>query len=364
MAIQNALVLSGGGSKGAFTAGVIEWLLRNRDEPQDFDFAVGTSTGALVGGPALLGEHPYLRAVYTSVNNGHIFQNTLLGRLFGMPIDADMGPLHEMLKDYYLPNGLSPEGAMQRLLDSGKEFAVAIVRVKTGMVHLLSTSEISANRIKPETMVRAILASCCEPVFTEPVRVFEEEGNDSPYAALRDDLFYDGGVKEFLPLEHAIQRKARKIWLVSTHPLHYKEAGWGDQRTPDNVSLTDAVGWTLSSFLDEVARGDRFRADAYYHLGRGMDHLRTRLVGNGLDSIAVDETIDEVVQLVSQGRVLDKFYVIRPDDHLPTSLEFQPALMQEYYSQGTDKAKAFLRLSEDQRAYRDETQDPWPHYAP
>ena len=52
---MKALVLSGGASKGAFTAGVVRYLLWKKE--MDFDLAVGTSTGSLVAGPALLNDY-------------------------------------------------------------------------------------------------------------------------------------------------------------------------------------------------------------------------------------------------------------------------------------------------------------------
>ena len=147
---MKSLVLSGGASKGAFTAGVVKYLLRERG--MEFDMAVGNSTGSLVGGPALLGDYNYLSNIYTSVSNSDIFRNSLIGNISNFlgiqdgPIDASMEPLHDLLKEYYLQNG-----KLEELLNSGKLFAVAAVNVHTGNVHFLSTKHVSNNEIKPET---------------------------------------------------------------------------------------------------------------------------------------------------------------------------------------------------------------------
>lgn len=122
---MRALVLSGGGSKGAFTAGVTKYLLR--DQGMEFDIAVGNSTRSLVGGPALLeGEHDYLSNIYVSVSDSDIFKNSFFGSLnfLGIqdgPIGASMDPLHDLLKDYYLT-----DGKLQELIDNDKLFSVAI----------------------------------------------------------------------------------------------------------------------------------------------------------------------------------------------------------------------------------------------
>ena len=75
--MKRAIVLSGGASKGAFTAGVVRYLLRKTD--LDFQIAVGTSTGSLVAGPVLLRDHPYCFNVYRSVEDKDIFKNSLIG---------------------------------------------------------------------------------------------------------------------------------------------------------------------------------------------------------------------------------------------------------------------------------------------
>lgn len=254
---MKSLVLSGGASKGAFTAGVAKYLLREKQ--MNFDMAVGNSTGSLVGGPALLGDHDYLSDLYTRVGNTDIFKNSFIGQLINFlgildgPIDASMEPLHDLLKDYYFG-----AGKLQQLLDSGKYFAVATVNVHSGKVHFISTQHVKENKIKPETFVKAILGSCCEPVFTQPVQIFEDEDSE-----FKNDLFYDGGVKEYIPLEHAVIEGAKEIWAISTSTLENQNTEWGRKKLPDQVDVLSALGWTIDAILDEVARGDRYRADNY-----------------------------------------------------------------------------------------------------
>ena len=44
--MKKALVISGGGSKGAFGGGVAQYLMKN--EQKDYDIFIGTSTGSLM----------------------------------------------------------------------------------------------------------------------------------------------------------------------------------------------------------------------------------------------------------------------------------------------------------------------------
>ena len=69
--MKKALVISGGGSKGAFAGGVAEYLLKEKQK--DYDMYVGTSTGSLMVSHLALGKIEELKKLYTSVNQKSIF---------------------------------------------------------------------------------------------------------------------------------------------------------------------------------------------------------------------------------------------------------------------------------------------------
>jgi predicted acylesterase/phospholipase RssA len=337
---MRALVLSGGASKGAFTAGVVKYLLRERE--MKFDIAVGTSTGSLVAGPALLGDYNYLSNVYTSVHNSDIYKNSLVYWLLNQvkklgPIDASMEPLYRTVRRYYLT-----KGNLEELTKAKKQFVVTIVNVRTGKVAYVSTKQLNAKgakKISPETFVKAIVASCSEPVFTEPIRVFESEAK-SPE---KDDLFYDGGVREFLPFERAVKLGAKEIWAVSTHPLRIEETPWGNATSPDKVSLIKALGWTIGALTNEVERGDLFRAWVYYRLGWAEGEIKKTAADLGLSSNAKKRFLKILDQMFSGRPALPKLYVISPSEPMPTSLEFDPAIMEDYLADGELAAEKFFK---------------------
>lgn len=62
---KTALVVSGGGSKGAFAVGVIKYLTENRPDIK-FDTFCGTSTGSLMLPLVALGEMALLEELYTT----------------------------------------------------------------------------------------------------------------------------------------------------------------------------------------------------------------------------------------------------------------------------------------------------------
>ena len=71
--MKKALVISGGGSKGAFAGGVAQYLMKK--EKRSYDLFIGTSTGSLMVSHLALGRLEELKEIYTNVNQETIFSN-------------------------------------------------------------------------------------------------------------------------------------------------------------------------------------------------------------------------------------------------------------------------------------------------
>lgn len=68
---MSALVISGGGSKGAFAGGIAEYLLNHCQK--DYNLFVGTSTGSLLAPMLALGKIDRIKEIYTNVRNKDVF---------------------------------------------------------------------------------------------------------------------------------------------------------------------------------------------------------------------------------------------------------------------------------------------------
>ncbi|PRP66081.1 patatin-like phospholipase family protein [Nonlabens agnitus] len=71
---MRALVISGGGSKGAFAGGVAQYLIQ--ELKYDYDLYIGTSTGSLLISHLALKKIDKIKQVYTSVNQKSIFSDS------------------------------------------------------------------------------------------------------------------------------------------------------------------------------------------------------------------------------------------------------------------------------------------------
>ena len=68
---MRALVISGGGSKGAFAGGVAQFLIK--ECKKQYDIFIGTSAGSLLIPLLSLGETEKMHTIFTTVNQGDIF---------------------------------------------------------------------------------------------------------------------------------------------------------------------------------------------------------------------------------------------------------------------------------------------------
>ncbi len=70
---MRALVISGGGSKGAFAGGLAQYLLE--EQKNKYDLFIGTSTGSLLISHLALGKIQHIKKAYTNVTQSDIFNN-------------------------------------------------------------------------------------------------------------------------------------------------------------------------------------------------------------------------------------------------------------------------------------------------
>ena len=68
---MKALVISGGGCKGAFAGGVAEYLIN--EQGKEYDIFVGSSTGGLLIPHLSIGRIDQIKEVYTNVGQKDIY---------------------------------------------------------------------------------------------------------------------------------------------------------------------------------------------------------------------------------------------------------------------------------------------------
>jgi predicted acylesterase/phospholipase RssA len=169
------LALSGGGSYGAFGAGVLSGWSDSGKRPQA-DVVTGVSTGGLQATYAFLGsEYDSLtRDVYTSITNKKVYERR---DLLSIPFSASFAsqkPLREMMMELMSDEVLDAVAKERR--EKGRRLLVASTDLDNGRVVIWDLTAL-ANSTKPDRRARyvdALMASAAIPGFFEPVMISPE----------------------------------------------------------------------------------------------------------------------------------------------------------------------------------------------
>ncbi len=205
---MKALVISGGGSKGAFAGGVAQFLIE--EAGRKYDIFVGTSTGSLLLSHLALGKIEKIRSIYSSVTNDDIFSShpfrirkkygedwvsinhlNVVKRFFNREKTfGESRKLRELIGKSY------SHEEFNQLKESGKEVVVTVANLTMNRIEYKSIKDFDYEEFLDWTWISANYAP-----FMSVVRK-----NSYEYA--------DGGLGSLVPIEEAIRRGAREVDVI------------------------------------------------------------------------------------------------------------------------------------------------------
>lgn len=243
--MRSGLVISGGGSKGAFAVGVLQqW----GPDASRFSYYAGTSTGALIVPLAALGEVGLLGKLYTSVHTHDIITRFNVGERLGEHSLFDSTPLWNLINRYY------DDTRCHKLLQGEKIISLITACLQTGRLTVFTNDPRPApvNNYTIETLRdplqlrKAILASASQPVFMPPVKVnLHLEGHPAPH-----HQYVDGGVLQYAGIEMAIDQSCTEICAI----LH--AAAVEPPSTREYTNLFSILQQTIDIFLSDISKND------------------------------------------------------------------------------------------------------------
>lgn len=205
---MNALVISGGGSKGAFAGGVAQYLIEEMH--RDYDLYLGTSTGSLLVSHLALKKVEKIKNAYTSVTQSSIFShnpftvkekhgisfvainhwNVLFNFLRGSKTFGESYNLKKLIYDTLIKE------EFEELKASGKDIIVTVSNLSLDVVEYKSIKD-----FEYDEFIEWIWISCNYTPFMSLVR--------------KDGCEYaDGGLGVIVPIEEAVKRGANVIDVI------------------------------------------------------------------------------------------------------------------------------------------------------
>lgn len=321
------LALSGGGSKGAFTVGVLQVIDQLLD-PMPCPVISGTSTGSLVGTLLATGQFARLVEIYSTVQTKNIInpRYAFLGDLFG-PAGILVGTALLGGRALYDQSALAATIAanvdFQRILALADQTRLiySTVDLQSGKLVNFNNQDHSARQLAD-----GLLASASIPVLMNPVSI-RLGSKTAPYV--------DGGVREFLPLRAVFDSgiELDHIIAISTAPLEPK-----NQSSSFN-KIIQIFARTIDLLNSEVARNDYSGALLFNTLLRMLENAES----HGLTRTQILRGIPLPIRRRLTGKRSVPVTFIGPDRPLEmNALEFDPAIMRKVMREGVKVAKRIV----------------------
>lgn len=223
-----ALVLSGGGAKGAFQAGVLKKL---DEQGYSYDVVAGVSVGALNGSMVAAGKLQELIDIWMEVRREDVYEKNGLAKLAWQFIRWKIG-IGQPPQSWYRTDALA-KLISEALASTDLQIPLKIGRVDLKTGHY--KSQVSDHDVS--LFHKEVLASGSIPVVFPPVEI----GNA---------LAVDGGIKNITPLGDVLSEDPDQVIIVPTES--YSEI----RPFPDAESIIDYGRATLGILLKEVFYND------------------------------------------------------------------------------------------------------------
>ena len=205
---MRALVISGGGSKGAFAGGIAEYLIR--DCCREYDLYVGCSTGSLLLPHLALGDIEKIKTIYTHVTQKDIFSNCPF-RIKKTKTGTETTISHwNTLKSFLKGSASFGDSLHLKKLIQEKitemEFHALVASDKK---IVFTVSNLSLHQMEYINALSCSYEDFCEWAWLSC--------NYTPFMSLhqKNGHFYaDGGFGNFIPIVHALEQGATTLDVI------------------------------------------------------------------------------------------------------------------------------------------------------
>jgi NTE family protein len=242
---MKALVISGGGSKGAFAGGLAEYLIVTKGN--QYDLFVGCSTGSLLVPFLAINEIDVIREAYTNVNQSDIFNISPF-----KVKEYEDGSFKSSMNHF---SNIMMFLKRKRTFGESKALRTTIGKMYTKEFHeracadrrkvAVTVSNLTLNKVEYkyladyeyEEFCDWIWASTCMAPF---MSIFEKNGLE----------YADGGFGNYIPVNEAIDAGATEIDVIILQPKN-KKVRRTVSRNPFDVLIN-----TLDFMLLQIAYDD------------------------------------------------------------------------------------------------------------
>ncbi|WP_438964017.1 patatin-like phospholipase family protein [Winogradskyella sp.] len=288
---MRALVISGGGSKGAFAGGVAQFLMQ--EEGRQYDMFLGTSTGSLLVPHLAVGKIHKLYDIFTNVQQQDIFSiSPFVQRKKGDREFVSIDFINSLWQFIRLKRTFGESKALKRNIKRNftEEEFNQIKQIRHDVV--VTVSNLSMNRVEYKSINDCTYEEFCNWIWISC--------NYIPFmslAVVNGHEYADGGLGSVIPIREAILRGATEV---------------------------DAV-------VLEAETMNRQKV-----LGKNPFSLMISLFGHLLNQVERNDIVIGKLAAKNRGVKLNLYYT--PTSLTENSLIFSKRLMEKWWQQGFEYA--------------------------
>ncbi|EDP70006.1 hypothetical protein FBALC1_10752 [Flavobacteriales bacterium ALC-1] len=289
---MRALVISGGGSKGAFAGGVAQYLMER--EKREYDMFLGTSTGSLLVPHLAVNDVSKLYDIFTNVQQQDIFSvSPFVQRKKGDREFVSIDFVNSLWQFIKRKRTFGESKALRRNIRKNFTFEEYQKIKETKHDVVVTVSNLSMNRVEYKSIKECTYEEFCNWIWISC--------NYIPFMSLAKVNGYeyaDGGLGCVIPIREAIQRGATEV---------------------------DAVVLESESLNKQKI------------LGKNPFSLMINLFGHLMDQVERNDIVIGKLAAKNKDVKLNLYYT--PTTLTENSLIFSKRLMEKWWQQGYDHAE-------------------------
>ncbi|MCG8563062.1 MAG: patatin-like phospholipase family protein [Hyphomicrobiales bacterium] len=259
--VTNHLAISGGGSDGAFGAGLLVGWSKQGTRPE-FQIVTGVSAGALTAPFAFLGrtQDAALKQVFTQYSSRDFVRRRIVAGVLGGAALADSQPLANVIAQYADMAFLE---AIAREHESGRRLLIGTTNLDAQRPVIWDMGAIATRR-SPEALTlfrQILLASASIPGVFPPVRIQVRAGGQ-----VREELHVDGGTTSqvfLFPSQIMLKTYDRRYGIEVRRRLYVIRNG---RLSPEHkvvkAETLAIAGRSISTLIKNQGIGDLYRLHA------------------------------------------------------------------------------------------------------
>ncbi len=202
---MKALVISGGGSKGAFAGGVAQYLIEQKKN--SYDLFIGTSTGSLLVSHLASGKVEEIKEIYTNVTQRDIFSHCPFKIKTKHGVE-NIGIHHyNIIKNFIKGSKTFGESYhLKKLIEDSITETDFNTLKQSSLDVVVTVSNLSLNQVEYKSIKDFSYLEFCEWIWISC--------NYTPFMSLvkKNGCEYaDGGLGSMVPIEEAIKRGATEV---------------------------------------------------------------------------------------------------------------------------------------------------------